>query len=102
MTGSCECLRIIADADGQTHMLDIRIGLQPKQLFKNNPPLRLTDNLPASWYNICHVPALSSEGGGHHMLTRIPGYLIAGLTLASLAHSVGKSWAQFARNDCTI
>jgi hypothetical protein len=52
------CLRIFAGADGETHMEDININLQPKQLFKDNPPLRLTDNLPASWYNICHVPTV--------------------------------------------
>jgi hypothetical protein len=28
------CLRIFADADGESHMEDISIGLQPKQLFK--------------------------------------------------------------------
>ena len=49
------CLRIFADASGETHMEDIDIDLQPRKLFKDNPPLRLTDNLPASWYNVCYV-----------------------------------------------
>ena len=50
------CLRIFADANGETHMEDIDIDLQPRKLFKDNPPLRLTDNLPAAWYNVCHAP----------------------------------------------
>jgi hypothetical protein len=41
------CLRIFADTNGETHMEDIDIDLQPRSLFKDNPPLRLTDNLPA-------------------------------------------------------
>jgi hypothetical protein len=43
-----KCLRIFADGNGETHMEDIDIDLQPRKLFKDNPPLRLTDNLPAS------------------------------------------------------
>jgi hypothetical protein len=42
------CPRIFADANGETHMEDVDIVLQPKQLFKDNPPLRLTDNFAAS------------------------------------------------------
>jgi hypothetical protein len=42
------CLRIFADASGETHMQDINIALQPRKLFKDNPPLRLTDTLTAS------------------------------------------------------
>ena len=41
-----KCLRIFADGNGETHMEDIDITLQPRKLFKDNPPLRLTDNLP--------------------------------------------------------
>ena len=55
------CLRIFADANGETHMEDVDIVLQPKQLFKDNPPLRLTDNFAASWYNICYVPTGMGE-----------------------------------------
>ena len=51
------CLRIFADANGETHMEDIDIALRPRQLFKDNPPLRLSDNFPATWCNICHVPS---------------------------------------------
>ena len=50
------CLRIFADGNGETHMEDMDITLQPKKLFKDTPPLGLTENLPASWYNICYVP----------------------------------------------
>jgi hypothetical protein len=39
------CLRIFADAHGETHMEDVDITLQPRKLFKDNPPLRLSDNL---------------------------------------------------------
>ena len=55
------CLRIFADANGETHMEDIDITLQPKKLFKDTPPLGLTENLPASWYNICYVPKGTGE-----------------------------------------
>ena len=51
-----KCLRIFADGNGETHMEDMDIMLQPRKLFKDNPPLRLSENLPASWYNICYVP----------------------------------------------
>ena len=55
------CLRIFADANGETHLKDIDIALQPKKLFKDTPPLGLTENLPASWYNICYVPKGTGE-----------------------------------------
>jgi hypothetical protein len=51
------CLRIFADANGETHMEDVDIALRPRQLFKDNPPLRLSDNFPATWCNICYVPS---------------------------------------------
>jgi hypothetical protein len=44
-----KCLRIFADGNDETHMEDIDITLQPKKLFKDTPPLGLTENLPASW-----------------------------------------------------
>src|SRR5215470_10616759 len=56
------CLRIFADANGESHMEDVDIVLQPKQLFKDGRALRLTDNFPASWYNICYVPSGMSDG----------------------------------------
>jgi hypothetical protein len=51
-----KCLRIFADGSGETHMEDIDVDLQPRKPLKDNPPLRLTDNFPASWYNVCYVP----------------------------------------------
>ena len=51
------CLRIFADANGETHIEDVDIALRSRQLFKDNPPLRLSDNFPATWCNICHVPS---------------------------------------------
>jgi hypothetical protein len=59
-----KCLRIFTNANGETHMEDIDIDLQPRKLFKDNPPLRLTDNLPASWYNVC--PTGVGETGWHN------------------------------------
>src|SRR5262245_55863188 len=65
------CLRIFADANGETHMEDVDIVLQPKQLFKDNPPLRLTDNFAASWYNICYVPSGMHEVDWHNPPQRL-------------------------------
>ena len=39
------CLRIYADARGETHMQDVDMALLPRVLFKDNPPLRLSDTL---------------------------------------------------------
>jgi hypothetical protein len=60
------CLRIFADASGETHMQDINIALQPRKLFKDNPPLRLTDTLTASGCNICHIPSGMCEVSWHN------------------------------------
>ena len=54
-------LRIYADAEGETHIEDIDIGLLARKLFKDNPPFRLTDNFPTSWCNICYVPAGTTD-----------------------------------------
>ena len=51
------CLRLFTDANGETHLEDFDITLQSRKLFKDNPPLRLSDDLVASWCNICRVPA---------------------------------------------
>ena len=55
-----------ADGNGETHMEDIDITLQTKKLFKDTPPLGLTENLPASWYNICYVPKGTGETDWHN------------------------------------
>jgi hypothetical protein len=60
------CLRIFADAKGETHMQDIDITLQPRRLFKDNPPLQLTDTLAASGCNICHIPSGMGEVNWHN------------------------------------
>ncbi len=65
------CLRIFADANGETHMEDVDIPLRPRKLFKDNPPLQLSDNLAASWCNICHVPAGMSEVDWHNPPQRL-------------------------------
>src|SRR5262249_22023984 len=65
------CLRIFADAAGETHMEDVDIAFQPRKLFKDNPPLRLSDNFPASWFNICHVPAGMCEVDWHNPPRRL-------------------------------
>ena len=65
------CLRIFSDGNGETHMEDVDIDLQPRKLFKDNPPLRLTDNLPASWYNVCYVPTGAKETGWHNPPQRL-------------------------------
>jgi hypothetical protein len=51
------CVRIFADAHGETHMEDADITLQPRKLFKDNPPFGISDNLATSWCHIAHVPA---------------------------------------------
>jgi hypothetical protein len=61
-----KCLRIFADSNGETHVEDIDITLQPRKLFNDNPPLRLSQNLPASWYNICYVPTGMGEVNWHN------------------------------------
>ena len=66
-----KCLRIFADGNGETHMEDIDITLQPKKLFKDTPPLGLTENLPASWYNICYVPTGTGETDWHNPPQRL-------------------------------
>jgi hypothetical protein len=65
------CLRIFADANGETHMEDVDIAFQLRKLFKDNPPLRLSDNFPASWFNICHVPAGMCEVDWHNPPQRL-------------------------------
>jgi hypothetical protein len=47
------------------------ITLQPRKLFKDTPPLGLTENLPASWYNICYVPTGTGETDWHNPPQRL-------------------------------
>jgi hypothetical protein len=65
------CLRIFADASGETHMEDFEIAFQPRKLFEDNPPLRLSHNFPTSWCNICHVPSGMGEVDWHNPPQRL-------------------------------
>jgi hypothetical protein len=60
------CLRIYADANGETHMQDVEMPLLPRVLFKDNPPLRLSDTLAASGIHFCRVPSGTGEAGWHN------------------------------------
>ena len=60
------CLRIFADTSGETHMEDVDITLQPRKIFKDNPPFPISENFPASWYNVCHLPAGLGEVDWHN------------------------------------
>ena len=66
-----KCLRIFADANGESHMEDTDITLQPKKLFKDNRPLRLSENLSASWCNICYVPTGMGQVDWHNPPQRL-------------------------------
>jgi len=59
-------LRIYADANGETHMEEVDLRLLPKSLFKNNPPLRLSNTIPASGIHFCRVPSGMGEVGWHN------------------------------------
>ena len=48
-----------------------RYNATAKKAFKNNPPLRLSENLPASWYNICYVPKGAGETDWHNPPQRL-------------------------------
>jgi len=65
------CLRIFADAGGETHMEDFEIAFLPRKLFEDNPPLRLSHNFPTSWCNICHVPSGMGEVDWHNPPQRL-------------------------------
>lgn len=65
------CLRIFADANGDTHMEDFEIAFQPRKLFEDNPPLRLSHSFPTSWCNICHVPSGMGEVHWHNPPQRL-------------------------------
>ena len=60
------CLRIYADANGETHMDDLHISLLPRVLFKDNPPLRLSGTIAASGIHFCRVPSGMGEVSWHN------------------------------------
>lgn len=61
-----KCLRIFADAMGETHMREVEFTLVPRQVFKDNLPLRLSETLVASGCSFCRVPAGMREVGWHN------------------------------------
>src|SRR5262245_43141085 len=62
-------------------LLVVRLGTEPllrgasrlnvRKLFKDNPPLRLSDNLATPWCNICHVPTGMCEVDWHNPPQRL-------------------------------
>ncbi len=66
-----KCLRIFADPSGETHMEDVDINLQPIKIFKDHPSFPISENLPASWCNICHLPAGLGEVDWHNPPQRL-------------------------------
>ena len=60
------CLRIYADAMGETHMQEVEFALMPKQVFKDNLPLRMSETLASAGCNFCRVPAGMHEVGWHN------------------------------------
>ena len=66
-----KCLRIFADPSGETHMEDVDISLQPTKIFKDNPSFPISENFPASWCNICHLPAGMREVDWHNPPRRL-------------------------------
>jgi hypothetical protein len=60
------CLRIYADRQGETHMEEVDLPLLPRTLFKDNPPLCLSDTLPAAGIHFCRVPAGMGEVSWHN------------------------------------
>ncbi len=66
-----KCLRIFADPSGETHMEDVDINLQPTKIFKDNPSFPISENFPASWCNICHLPAGMREVDWHNPPRRL-------------------------------
>ena len=60
------CLRIFADAEGETHMEEVEFALLPKEVFKDNLPLRLSDTLAASGCNFSRVPVGMHEVDWHN------------------------------------
>ena len=60
------CLRIYTDGGGETHMEEVDFALLPKHVFKDNPPLRLSETLPSSGCSFGRVPAGMREVGWHN------------------------------------
>jgi len=60
------CVRIYADATGETHMQDVEFPLRPENVFENTVPLRMAATVSASGCRFCRVPAGMREVGWHN------------------------------------
>jgi hypothetical protein len=60
------CLRIYSDGKGETHMQEVEFALIPKQIFKDNLPLRLSETLASTGCSFCRVPSDMHEVGWHN------------------------------------
>ena len=60
------CLRIFADAAGETHLEEVEIALVPKHIFKDNLPLRLSETSESSGCSFCRVPVGMREVSWHN------------------------------------
>ena len=71
-------LRIYADENGETHiethMEEIDVSLLPREIFKGNLSLRLSDTLAASGCSFCRVPAGMREVGWHNRKRPMNGF----------------------------
>ncbi len=52
-------------------MEDIDINLQPTKIFEDNPSFPISENFPASWCNICRLPAGMREVDWHNPPRRL-------------------------------
>lgn len=64
------CLRIYADAEGETHMQELEVALTPREFFRGLPPLHLSETMAATGCNICRVPAGMREVSWHNPRVR--------------------------------
>jgi hypothetical protein len=60
------CLRIFADTAGETHMEEVVFALLPKQVFKNNLPLCMSETFAASSCSFSRVPSGMREVSWHN------------------------------------
>ena len=60
-----KCLRIYADSDGESHFANLEIPLNPRQLFADQTPLRISAQYRATHVQFVTVPAEMRESGWH-------------------------------------
>jgi hypothetical protein len=59
-------LRIYADPEGESHMEEMSVALLPKEVFKDNLPLRLSTVFKAKSMSFCRVPAAMRQVNWHN------------------------------------